>query len=391
MTSYLETMMRNSGLTVNNYGGVPTVKTVVEDTRRTGNMSYWDGIHATPYGGLNSGLSNLHNDALADIGHQISSYNAQLTQLQNHLAISAQQQQTQAAYGAMPTFAQVGNLSMGGLPQITASGAGSPYLDSDALLSIGGVSLNEITAKLNQLEAQQAAQPAFAPTSSAMPVNYASPADTMLAQQIEAFNQLSSGQPSSAGQVMPLAEQQAVFAQLSSSGAVSTSSGISGNSSQLVPASQLSMSKEGRDYLKGFEALRLNAYQCSAGVWTIGWGHTGSVSGKPVQPGMTITEAEAEKLFTQDLAHFEKAIRDALGNTQVTPAEFDMVVSLAFNAGAETVANSTLVRKLKAGDREGAAQEFASWNKSRGRVVQGLTNRRREEAAIFRSGYSAAA
>ena len=61
------------------------------------------------------------------------------------------------------------------------------------------------------------------------------------------------------------------------------------------------ISKQGLDFIKSFEGLRLKSYQDSIGVWTIGWGHT-----RGVKKGQVITKEQAEQFILDDLAPIEK-------------------------------------------------------------------------------------
>jgi len=133
-------------------------------------------------------------------------------------------------------------------------------------------------------------------------------------------------------------------------------------------------------HIKKWEGLRLRAYTDVVGVWTIGYGHT-----KTAKPGMVITEKEAERLLRWDLDWAEEAVRDHV-KVDITQPQFDALVSFTYNVGAGAFRGSTLLRKLNAGDHEGAAQEFKRWNKGGGRVIQGLVNRRADEERLFRSG-----
>lgn len=135
---------------------------------------------------------------------------------------------------------------------------------------------------------------------------------------------------------------------------------------------------EGLDLIRTFEALRLDAYRCPAGLWTIGYGHTGS----DVHRGLSITEERAEELLAQDVAVFEDGVAE-LAPASITPWQFSALVSFAYNCGLQALAGSTLLRKLNAGDIQGAADEFPRWNKSRGRVLRGLTRRREAERSMF--------
>jgi lysozyme len=129
--------------------------------------------------------------------------------------------------------------------------------------------------------------------------------------------------------------------------------------------------------IKKWEGLSLKAYLCSAKVWTIGFGSTGA----HVKPGMTITLQEAEELLKKDLQRFVNALdkhKLELNNNQ-----YCACISLMFNIGIAAFNNSTLLKKLKAKDYKGAAEGFLKWNKVKGTVLKGLTNRREDERKLF--------
>jgi lysozyme len=138
--------------------------------------------------------------------------------------------------------------------------------------------------------------------------------------------------------------------------------------------------------IKKYESLRLFSYQCSAGVWTIGWGHTGP----DVKSDMQITEHMAQLLLEKDLQRFEREVSSLL-KVPVTENQFSALVSFAFNVGsdidddniAEGLGDSTLLKKLNSGDFAGAADEFPKWNKAKGKILNGLTKRRIEERELF--------
>jgi lysozyme len=136
--------------------------------------------------------------------------------------------------------------------------------------------------------------------------------------------------------------------------------------------------------IKNFEGLRLGAYRCPAGKLTIGYGHTGS----DVVEGMVISRTEADALLVRDVMGFASKVNEMLV-WDVTDGQFDAMVDFAFNLGATALKGSTLLRKLEAGDVDGAAEEFLRWNKSRvnGEVVvlPGLTKRRAAERVRFLS------
>lgn len=137
-------------------------------------------------------------------------------------------------------------------------------------------------------------------------------------------------------------------------------------------------SRPGIDLIKRFEGCRLQAYLCPAGVWTIGFGHTGT----DVHEGKRITMEEAERLLRDDLAHFERRVQQ-LVTAPLTQGQFDALVSFAFNVGLGAFERSTLLKKLNAEDYRGAAAQFSVWTKAGGRDLPGLIRRRREEKAMF--------
>ena len=133
-----------------------------------------------------------------------------------------------------------------------------------------------------------------------------------------------------------------------------------------------------RPLVAGFEGCRLAAYRCPAGVWTIGYGATGP----EIREGSVWTQAQADARLDADLRRFASAVLDRAA-VALEPHELAALTSFAFNVGPGRLHASTLLRKLNAGDRQGAAAEFARWNRSGGRVLPGLTRRRDAERRLF--------
>lgn len=134
----------------------------------------------------------------------------------------------------------------------------------------------------------------------------------------------------------------------------------------------------GTDLIKKFEGCRLKAYKCPAGIWTIGYGHTGP----DVKEGLTITNYQAGALLVGDLHKFENAIKLCV-RVPLIQNQFDALVAFTFNVGAGALQKSTLLKKLNAGDYTGAANEFLKWDKAGGVTLSGLTTRRKEERELF--------
>lgn len=143
-------------------------------------------------------------------------------------------------------------------------------------------------------------------------------------------------------------------------------------------------SEKGIALIKEFEGCKLTAYQDSVGVWTIGYGWTQPVDGKPIRAGMTIKQETAERLLKTGMVSYESDV-PRLVKVGLTQGQFDALVSFTYNLGARSLSTSTLLRKLNAGDYAGAADEFLRWNKAGGKVLNGLTRRREAERALFLS------
>ena len=129
--------------------------------------------------------------------------------------------------------------------------------------------------------------------------------------------------------------------------------------------------------IKQFEGLRLKAYKCPAGVWTVGYGSTGA----HVKPDTVITADEAERLLLDDLVRFEQGV--ALQCPVATDNQFAALVAFAFNVGLESLRTSTLRRMHNEGNYAGASGQFGRWNKGGGKVLPGLIKRRAAESALY--------
>lgn len=137
------------------------------------------------------------------------------------------------------------------------------------------------------------------------------------------------------------------------------------------------MTQQGLDLIKKYEGLRLEAYKCPAGVWTIGYGHT-----KGVYKGMSITKEEAEKLLQQDVSVFELQVINTVG--KLSDCKIDALVSFAYNVGIAAFRNSTLCRKVKANSDDPAIRnEFGKWVYAGSKKLPGLVKRRAEEAEMY--------
>lgn len=130
--------------------------------------------------------------------------------------------------------------------------------------------------------------------------------------------------------------------------------------------------------IRKWEGCKLVAYQDTGGVWTIGYGHT-----KTAKPGMMISEEAAEELLRGDLEWVQDVLNSSV-QVPINQAQYDVLASFVYNIGGTQFRNSTLLRKLNAYDYVGVTEEFLRWKYDNGRVIQGLLNRREDEAATWK-------
>lgn len=137
----------------------------------------------------------------------------------------------------------------------------------------------------------------------------------------------------------------------------------------------MKISDKGLELIKSFEGCHLTAYICPAGKLTIGYGHT-----KGVTPGMTITKAQAEDFLREDCTRFETHVISFDKKYSWSQNEFDALVSFAFNIGSinQLTANGTRTKDV-------IAKKILEYNKSGGRVLNGLAKRRQAEHELFLS------
>ena len=129
--------------------------------------------------------------------------------------------------------------------------------------------------------------------------------------------------------------------------------------------------------IRQFEGLRLMAYRCPAGIWTIGYGHTSGVV-----PGMSITKEQADEFLRQDIETVENIINVECQNLR--QCQFDALVSFVFNVGGGNFCKSTLLKKVKTNpDDNSIMDEFLRWVYAKGVVLPGLQKRRLAEMRLY--------
>ena len=140
------------------------------------------------------------------------------------------------------------------------------------------------------------------------------------------------------------------------------------------------VNEAGLALIREFEGCRLDAYLCPAGIPTIGYGATGP----DIRMGMVWTQEQADARLVEDLARFAAGV-ERLVQVDLTDNQFAALVSFAYNVGLGALRDSTLLRKLNAGDYLGAADQLPRWARAGGRIMPGLTRRRAAERDLFLS------
>jgi len=136
-------------------------------------------------------------------------------------------------------------------------------------------------------------------------------------------------------------------------------------------------------YIASKEWFRDKAYQDSAGVWTIWYGTT-RINGKPIQPGQTITQSEAQKILWQDIAK-HSTWKTLIDPNTLSPAQQTALASFEYNLwpGIWSKSAMNILDMIKSGNLKGAADEMKKYNRAGWNVVQGLVNRRNDEANML--------
>ncbi len=136
------------------------------------------------------------------------------------------------------------------------------------------------------------------------------------------------------------------------------------------------------DFVRSREGLSLRIYPDAGGRPTVGFGHLCSQS-DILRYSSGISTSEALALLELDLERVGLRVDELTAGLGLAQHEYDALSSFAFNVGPEELANSTLLRLLKAGDKAGAADQFTLWDHAGGRVIPGLYERRVAEREMF--------
>lgn len=147
------------------------------------------------------------------------------------------------------------------------------------------------------------------------------------------------------------------------------------------------LSSKGFELIAEFEGFRSTPYRDAVGVPTIGFGNTYYLDGTKVKmTDKPLSRDEAKQLKLSIInKDFAPAVRRLTFGMNLTQNQFDALVSLAYNIGTGALAKSSVIRYLKVGNKQAAADAFLMWDKAGGKTLKGLTRRRRAERVLFLS------
>jgi lysozyme len=132
--------------------------------------------------------------------------------------------------------------------------------------------------------------------------------------------------------------------------------------------------------IRDSEGCKLTAYQCPAGVWTVGYGYTG----KDIKKGVTWTQEKADEcLLVTAMAVLDRAIKYSPILATANMKKQAAIADFIYNLGVGNYSKSTLKKQVDAGNWMAASSEIKKWNKAAGKELKGLTIRRQKEAALL--------
>lgn len=148
------------------------------------------------------------------------------------------------------------------------------------------------------------------------------------------------------------------------------------------------------DLIKDCEGFRSEAYQDSAGIWTIGIGTIKYPNGIPVKQHDQCTLQQAEEWLMHELQSASHSVNNLIFNIPINQNQFDALVSFVYNLGAFALSNSTLYRKARQNPNDETIYkynpqdlprscEFLKWITVKGITIKGLVNRRKKEADLY--------
>jgi len=163
-------------------------------------------------------------------------------------------------------------------------------------------------------------------------------------------------------------------------GACDTPQGDAGRGGDLGRADPMRCNDAGLSIIKQFEGCRLSSYQDSGGIWTVGYGHTGT----EVVPDLTWTQDQADAQLADDIVGRAETPIDTLVKYELDDNKYSALVSFVFNIGSGNFAKSAVLTAINAGDLDDAPTHMNAWVHDRaGNVDKGLVRRRSAEIELY--------
>ena len=146
----------------------------------------------------------------------------------------------------------------------------------------------------------------------------------------------------------------------------------------------MKLSDKGYELIKRFEGYSDRPYKCPAGISTIGYGNTYYPNGTKVKiTDKAITKEYANEILAHTADEFAEDVLK-LVKSKITVNQLNALTSFAYNVGVANLQKSTLLKLVNINPNDGnIAKEFLKWNKAAGKVLNGLTNRRIAESALY--------
>lgn len=145
-------------------------------------------------------------------------------------------------------------------------------------------------------------------------------------------------------------------------------------------------SRNGIEHIKSWERFRGKAYRpLPTDRWTIGYGNTFYKDGTPVKEGDLITQCEGEELLKTIVFRFENTVNEYV-KSELNQNQFDALVSFVYNVGSNNFSTSTLLKVINndPNDFNEIEKQFMRWVRSKGKVIDGLKNRRKSEIELYK-------
>jgi lysozyme len=146
----------------------------------------------------------------------------------------------------------------------------------------------------------------------------------------------------------------------------------------------MKLSDKGYELIKRFEGYSSKPYKCPAGISTIGYGNTYYPNGTKVKiTDKAITKEYANEILAHTADEFAEGVLK-LVKSKINVNQLNALTSFAYNVGVSNLQKSTLLKLVNINPNDGnIAKEFLKWNKAAGKVLNGLTNRRIAESALY--------